>query len=117
MEAPLTIRPAKPADLVQVGVLAGQLVRMHHDADPARFLQIDHVEEGYARFLGRELQRPQQAVVLVAVAARDAIVGYSYGTLEGRDWNMLLDTHGAVHDIFIAEGARARGAGEKLVRA
>jgi ribosomal protein S18 acetylase RimI-like enzyme len=93
----------------------GQLVRMHHDADPSRFLLVDHVEEGYAWWFSRELDRAK-AVLLVACAGA-SLVGYAYGTLEDRDWNLLLDTHGAVHDVFVAVQARRAGVGRRLVNA
>ena len=50
------------------------------------------------------------------MAERDgAILGYGYGSLEGRDWNALLDEHGAIHDIMVDESARRSGAGRALV--
>jgi len=107
------IRPAETRDLPRLGQLAGQLVRMHQEADPGRFLLVERVEEGYARWFSRELGRPQAAVL---VAARDGeVVGYAYGTVEGRDWNQLLDTHGALHDVFVASEARRGGVGRALV--
>jgi ribosomal protein S18 acetylase RimI-like enzyme len=112
---PVVIRPAEAGDLPRLGRLAGELVRMHHDADPDRFLLVDGVEEGYARWFSRELAQPG-AVVLVAVRDGEA-VGYAYGTVEGRDWNMLLDRHGALHDVFVASGARRSGVGRALVTA
>ena len=109
------IRRAVESDLPQVARLAADLVRMHHQQDGDRFLLVDRVEEGYGRWLLHELGR-EHAVVLVAnVGAR--IVGYGYGTLEGRDWNMLLDAHGALHDVFVAPDARRAGIGVKLVNA
>jgi ribosomal protein S18 acetylase RimI-like enzyme len=111
----LVIRRAEQGDLAQVAPLAGELVRMHHETDPARFLMIERVEEGYAWWLGREIARAE-AVVLVA-ARGAAIVGYAYGALEGRDFNLLLDAHGAVHDIFVAAEARRHGVGRRLVEA
>ena len=111
----IVVRRAEEHDLAAVAPLAGQLVRLHHATDPARFFLPDRVEEGYARWLSREIARPE-AVVLVAPRG-PAVVGYAYGTLEGRDWNMLLDTHGAVHDIFVAEEARRGGVGRMLVTA
>jgi ribosomal protein S18 acetylase RimI-like enzyme len=119
--APFVIRPAETRDLPQVGRLAGQLVRLHHDTDPARFLLVDGVEEGYARWFSRELTR-SGAVVLVAAQREqpeqdERIIGYVYGTLEGRDWNMLLDSHGALHDVLVASDARQRGVGRALVAA
>jgi ribosomal protein S18 acetylase RimI-like enzyme len=43
------------------------------------------------------------------------VVGYSYGTLEARDWNALLDDHGAIHDVFVAAEARRSGIGGALL--
>ena len=90
-------------------------MRMHHATDPARFLLVERVEEGYAYWFSRELARPG-AVILVAVRG-DEVLGYAYGTLEDRDWNMMLDAHGALHDVFVAEGGRRSGVGRALVTA
>ena len=109
------MRRAQEGDLVTVARLAGELVRMHHETDPSRFLLVDRVEEGYARWLSREMARAE-AVVLVAARGGE-VVGYAYGTLEGRDWNMLLDAHGAVQDVFVAAEARRGGVGRALVDA
>jgi ribosomal protein S18 acetylase RimI-like enzyme len=113
------ILPAEARHLPQVARLAGALVRMHHATDPARFLLVDRVEEGYGYWFSRELARPG-AVILVAVRGDrgdEEVVGYAYGTLEDRDWNMLLDAHGALHDVFVAEGGRRSGVGRALVTA
>jgi ribosomal protein S18 acetylase RimI-like enzyme len=111
--SPASIRPAETRDLPRVAELAGELLRMHHAADAARFFLPDRVEEGYAWWLRRELAR-DEAVILVATA-QDRIVGYAYGTREERDWNMLLDEHGAIHDVFVAPDARRAGVGKQLV--
>jgi ribosomal protein S18 acetylase RimI-like enzyme len=108
------IRPAEASELPQVAKLAAQLVRMHHEVDASRFFLPDDVENGYAWWFARELPR-EGAVILVAVA-RGMIVGYAYGTLEERDWNMLLDKHGAIHDVFVDASARAHGIGKRLVQ-
>lgn len=111
----ITIRPAEKDDLPLVAKLAGQLVRMHHDTDPSRFLLVDRVEEGYAWWFTRELARAE-AVILVACRGT-IVVGYAYGTVHDRDWNLLLDAHGAINDIFVAPDARRGGIGRKLVGA
>jgi ribosomal protein S18 acetylase RimI-like enzyme len=114
--ATFTIRPMTKGDLPAVGKLAGALVRMHHAADPRRFLLVDGVEQGYARYFGSQLGN-EDVVLLAAVNdANGAVVGYAYGALEDRDWNMLLDAHGALHDVFVAEEARRASVGERLVR-
>ena len=111
----MDIRRAEKRDLPAVARLAGQLVRMHHAADPARFLLVDRVEEGYERWLSGELER---AAAILLVACRGThVIGYAYGTLEPRDWNLLLDAHGAVNDVFVAEEARRGGAGRRLIDA
>lgn len=111
----VAIRLATERDLPEVAALAGQLVRLHHAVDPARFLLVDNVEDGYAWWFSRELKSPD-AVILVATRG-DQIVGYAYGSIEERDWNLLLDAHGALHDVFVAVDARRCGIGRELVRA
>jgi ribosomal protein S18 acetylase RimI-like enzyme len=76
-------------------------------------MKIDRVAEGYARFLSGELEN-DRAVVLCAVKGA-TIVGYPYGTVEGRNWSALLDPHGALHDVFVEPSARRQGVAEKLV--
>ena len=111
----VTVRRALEADVEQIAELAGGLVRQHHRADPARFFLPDRVEQGYAWWLGRELGR--SGVVILVAERSDRVVGYTYATLEGRDWQLLLDEHGAIHDLFVAEPARRSGIGKKLLEA
>jgi ribosomal protein S18 acetylase RimI-like enzyme len=120
MSDTLTLRGAARADMPAVARLAGKLVRLHHAFDARRFLCLEPLEPGYERWLIGELARPE-AVILVAEQKADdgslAVVGYAYGRLEPRDWNSLLDAHGALHDLFVAEEARGLGAGRALVEA
>jgi len=88
---------------------------MHHEVDAARFFLPEDVERGYTHWFGQELKR-REAVVMVATRG-DEIVGYAYGTLEGRDWNLLLDRHGTIHDIYVADSERRRGTGRCLLDA
>ncbi len=111
----LVVRPAEERDLPAVARLAAELVRMHHETDPSRFFLPDRIEEGYAQWLAHEIARAE-ALVLVAAKGTE-IVGYSYGALRSRDWNMLLDVHGALHDVFVTRDARRDGVGRKLVDA
>jgi ribosomal protein S18 acetylase RimI-like enzyme len=101
--------------LTAAAALAARLVRMHHDVDAARFFLPDDVERGYGYWFGREIAR-DEARVLVATRG-EQIVGYAYGTLEGRDWNALLDRHGALHDIYVEDAERKRGTGRRLLDA
>jgi ribosomal protein S18 acetylase RimI-like enzyme len=111
----IVVRRALRADLVGAARLGAALARQHHEADPARFFLPEQAERGYAGWFEREIDRPE-AVVLVARRA-DEVVGYAYGALEDRDWNLLIDRHGVVHDLFVAEPARALGVGGQLLDA
>ncbi len=107
------VRPAIATDLPHLAKMAGALVRMHHAVDPARFFLPERIEEGYEGWLAREIARDRARVVVAEIDGR--VVGYAYGTLEARDWNMLLDEHGAIHDIFVADDARKAGVGKRLL--
>jgi len=118
----IRVRPASEEDLPLLGALAASLVKQHHGYDAQRFVLPKDVERGYREWFGRELGNAQ-AVILVAElappggdeAATPAVGGYLYGRMEGRDWNLLLDRHAALHDIVVVPEARGRGVGEALV--
>lgn len=90
-------------------------MRLHHSLDPLRFLPGEGIGDGYGRWLAKESTR-DGAVVLVAEEG-GLVVGYCYGTVEGRNYNDLLDAHGKLHDVFVDEGARRRGLARTLVLA
>ena len=109
----LVIRGAAPDDLDELGNMAGELVRLHHSLDPKRFLLVEGVERGYARFFRSQLEDPD-TILLIAESGGRA-VGYAYARLEPRDWNMLLDACGALHDIFVVESERRHGVAGRLL--
>lgn len=109
----IQIRKATRRDLPQIAKLAGELVRQHHGFDAQRFMFIADPEAGYQWWFGKELAN---AKALIYCARLDGkVVGYAYARLEPRDWNSLLDAHGALHDILVAESARRRGIAKLLV--
>ena len=112
----LTIRRARADDLPAVSRLAAALVRQHHAWDAQRFMLVEPIEEGYQSFFSREIKR-KGALILVAedTGTQAPIVGYSYATLETRDWNDLLDACGKLNDLFVAAEARRRGVARALV--
>ncbi len=111
----LVVRPPTLEELPAVAILAGCLVRQHEGYDARRFLHLDDPAAGYARFLPRVLG--QEGTVLLAALLGERVVGYAYGTLEGRDYFSLLDACGKLHDIYVDEDARGRGVGEALLLA
>jgi ribosomal protein S18 acetylase RimI-like enzyme len=110
---PLEIRRATRRDLPKIAGLAGVLVRQHYAFDAKRFLFIENPEKGYAWWFGKELLNKQALILCAKLDGK--IVGYAYARLEPRDWNALLDAHGALHDILVADEARRQGIGKKLL--
>lgn len=103
------------ADVAPAAVLAAQLVRQHHAFDARRFFVTPDVEDGYRWFFGTQLE--EKNVVLLVAELDGALAGYVYGTVEGRDWALLLDKHGAVHDVFVDARFRRRGVAKALMEA
>lgn len=109
----IEIKRATKRDLPAIAELAGKLVRQHYGFDAKRFLLIDNPEAGYAWWFEKELGNGK---AMIWCAKLDGvIVGYAYARLEERDWNALLDEHGALHDILVDESARRRGIGKQLL--
>jgi ribosomal protein S18 acetylase RimI-like enzyme len=115
MTPDVILRPARRDDLTDLGRLAGRLVRMHHALDARRFFLPERVEDGYAWWLGQEIDREE--VALWVAERRGVLIGYAYGRLEERDWNQLLDACGALHDVWVEEAERRRGVAIALVEA
>jgi len=109
------VRPATPTDGDALGRMGAALARLHHDYDPARFMLPDDIEPGYRWWLVHELEN-RKAVVLVATAG-DVVVGYGYGRMAGKDWNLLLDRHGELVDLWVEPAARGTGIGARLAEA
>ena len=114
--APVTIRPARAADLAAVGRLGALLVQTHHDFDPLRFIAATpQTEYGYASFLGTQLKKPS-VVVLVAERGGE-VVGYTYAGLEDYDFMALRGPAGALYDIVVDPAYGGRGIGRLLLDA
>ncbi len=112
---PIEIALATQRELPEISVLAGQLVRQHYGFDAKRFLLIDDPEAGYAWWFEKELRNRR---AMIWCAKQDGkVVGYAYARLEERDWNALLDEHGALHDILVDPAARGQGIGRRLLLA
>jgi ribosomal protein S18 acetylase RimI-like enzyme len=116
----IVVRPAVAADMPGIGRLGALLVAQHHAFDPQRFIPGgERVAEGYAWFLGSQLDDPE-VVILVAerlAPAAPGIVGYVYAALEPHNWKELREAAGFVHDVVVDESARRLGVATRLVEA
>jgi len=110
-----TVRPAKPSDQDVLGRYGAALMRQHHAADGRRFIQVEHPEAGYGRYLVSTLADPDSHVMVAESEGR--VVGYVYADIEGTSWKDLRGPCGYVHDLYVDEGARRQGAGRTLMRA
>ena len=109
------VRHATASDQDALGRFGGALMRLHHADDPRRFIQVDHPEAGYGRFLVSQLGNSNSLVMVAELAG--AVVGYIYADIESTNWMELRGPCGVVHDVFVDEAARGQGAGRELMRA
>jgi ribosomal protein S18 acetylase RimI-like enzyme len=114
--AVVMLRPAVRADLPAIGRLGALLVRLHHELDTERFIPAGpRTEDGYASFLGAQLDNPR-VVVLVAERSGE-VLGYAYAEVEGHDWMALRGPAGVVHDLVVDPSQRGQGVGTRLLEA
>ena len=110
------IRRATRADLRDIGRLGALLVAQHHEFDSRRFIAAtNRTKDGYAHFLGSQIDEPD-AAVLVAEDDGD-VIGYAYVAVESYDWMSLRGPAGVLHDIIVDPERRRRGAGRALLEA
>ena len=75
---------------------------------------LENIEHGYAAWLAEEMKRPEAVVLVAELAGR--VAGYAYGAIEDRDWGILVDRHGAFHDLCVDDSVRHQGIGRDLVQ-
>ena len=111
----ITIRPATASDQEQLGRFGGALMRQHHDSDPRRFIQVEHPEAGYGRFLVSQLSNPNSLVMVAEHSG--TVIGYVFADVESTNWMELRGPCGVVQDVYVDEAARRLGAGRELMGA
>ena len=93
-------------------------MRTHYAFDPKRFLPPGrNPEEGYAWFLGEQLNADDGVVFVAEGGETGEVLGYAYAGLEPRSWKELRDAAGFVHDVAVDPVARRSGVGNALLEA
>ena len=112
----LVIRRATRADLRDIGRLGALLVAQHHEFDQRRFMAAtNRTKDGYAHFLGSQLDEPDAAVFVAE--DNGGVIGYAYVAAESYDWMSLRGPAGILHDIIVDPERRRQGAGRALLEA
>ncbi len=110
------IRRATRDDLGHIGRLGALLVATHHEFDSRRFLAAtSRTKEGYASFLGAQLDAPGAAVFVAEENAN--VIGYAYVAVESYDYMALRGPAGVLHDLIVDPSSRGRGVGHRLLEA
>jgi ribosomal protein S18 acetylase RimI-like enzyme len=110
----IQVRPATPSDLEALGRYGAALMRQHHAADARRFISVENPEMGYGRFLVSQITKPESLVIVAEDEGR--VIGYVYADVEGTSWMDLRGPAGVIHDIYVDDAERHRGAGRALMR-
>ncbi|MEO8463944.1 MAG: GNAT family N-acetyltransferase [Gammaproteobacteria bacterium] len=113
----MRIRRATSIDLPLIGRLGALLVEAHHAFDPQRFLAAtSRTKEGYAYFLGTQLEEPDAAIFVAD--DNDNVIGYAYAVVDDSyDYMALRGPAGILHDIIVDPDNRGRGVGRLLLEA
>jgi GNAT superfamily N-acetyltransferase len=110
----LVIRRATDADLPALGELGARLLRIHYEFDHDRFMRpVADAEEGYAWFLGTQLNEEDALVLVADVGSR--LAGYLYAAIEPRNWKELREEAAFIHDILVVETDRKIGIARALM--
>lgn len=111
------VRRATCNDLPRIGALGALLVETHHGFDSLRFLApTARTQQGYASFLGSQLEEPDAAVFVAA--ENGDVIGYAYAQVdESYDYMALRGPAGILHDLIVDPEHRGRGVGRQLLEA
>jgi ribosomal protein S18 acetylase RimI-like enzyme len=89
---------------------------VHHEFDAERFIApTPRTEQGYASFLGTQLEAPD--VIVLVAEHHGTVVAYAYASVEGHDYMSLRGPAGALHDIVVDPAQRGQGIGRILLDA
>jgi GNAT superfamily N-acetyltransferase len=109
---PITVRRATAEDSAKVAEFAVLINEQHVGYDPVRFARMITLE-GAEQFYRSRLDAGD-AAVLVAELDGD-IVGFAYLQYEPQAFEDILTNAVWLHDIYVDESARGRGAGRALM--
>lgn len=113
-EGQITIRRATKADADAIADMASKLVEQHVGYDPVRFSRIAG-RKGMAGYYGERADAVNAAILMAENGSR--VIGFAYLEFEPILYAELAVKVAWLHDIFVDESARGRGAGKMLIAA
>lgn len=117
MSDDITIRRATADDLDALGRLGLAMMQTHCAFDAHRYIPASADAEATYRAFLEPFLTTDDARVLVAEGKSGEILGYVYVGIEPPAFKELRDVAGFVHDVIVADGARGRGVGTRLLDA
>ncbi|HMQ02294.1 MAG TPA: GNAT family N-acetyltransferase [Pyrinomonadaceae bacterium] len=110
----MLVRQARKGDEAAIATLLLKLVAQHVRYDPQRFADFVTHDGAAAFYLDRI--GSDSASILVA-ESDEKIVGFAYLEFQERNYEELVDRGVWLHDIYVEESFRKRGAGRELMQA
>lgn len=108
-------RTAEDKDFDQVLMYAYAIVEQHQRYNPDRFSRFKDHRVRLGAFLRKELHNPRSRILLLE--EQEEIVGYALVRMEEADLVDIALERAWIHDLYLAEKVRGRGAGKILLQA
>ncbi len=111
MQSNLTIRKAKPADLVEVVELWKELMNFHCNLDPF-FTQAKDGPNNFLKWVEKQMELEDAELIIADVSGK--IVGYAKIEISKYPPVFEKKQYGMISDVSVAEEYRRNGIGEAL---
>lgn len=114
-DSDITIRPAKQEDYDAVATLWQDMARQHRDYDPSVWCWSDDAPARWRIALGEMLTKPTHFCLVADDGG--TLVGFVDGCVQENPPIFEVKLAGEIWDLLVAEAARGRGVGTRLMTA
>lgn len=105
----LKIRRATIEDVSALGKLGSKLALQHIGYDKSRFTPVEPLEESHTAFFAGEIKNEKTVILILELDGE--IAGYAFLRFEPASFVELIAAGAWLHDIYLTEAARGKGAG------